>query len=46
MALTLKAVVELEEKRKRTDDLMGQLLADPETQKFLKRKLAKMKTRA
>ena len=45
MALTLKAVVELEKKRKRTDNLMGDLLADSETQEFLKRKLAKMQAR-
>ena len=46
MALTLKAVVEAEGERKHTDDLIKDLLDDPEIQKIMKRKLAKMKTRA
>lgn len=45
MALTLKAVVELEKKRKHTDDLIAQLLENRETQDFLRRKLAEMQTR-
>lgn len=36
----------VEEKRKRTDDLMDQLLKDKETQAFLLAKLKKMKARA
>ena len=45
MILTLGAAVELEGKRKHTDDLMRDLLEDPEMQKMMRRKLAKMKTR-
>ncbi|MBA7594647.1 Tyrosine recombinase XerC [subsurface metagenome] len=42
MALTLKAVVELEEKRERADDLMNRLFEDPEVRDLLKRKIEKM----
>lgn len=46
MVLTLEAAVELEKKRERTDNLMDQLLEDPETQDFLRRKLKEMQAPA
>ena len=42
MALTLKAAVELDGKRKHTDDLMDRLLDDPEIKALLKRKIAEI----
>ena len=42
MPLDLKATLELEGARKKADDLMSRLLEDPEVQRVLKRKLAKL----
>jgi len=42
MPLDLKAALELGGARKKADDLMSRLLEDPEVQRVLKQKLAKL----
>jgi hypothetical protein len=43
MALDMEAVMELEEKRKKADEIMSILLEDPEVREVIKRKLAKIR---
>jgi hypothetical protein len=42
MALDMEAVMELEEKRRKADEIMSMLLEDPEVREVIKRKLAKI----
>ena len=42
MPLDLKAALELEGARRKADDLMSRLLEDPEVQRVMKKKLAKL----
>jgi integrase len=46
MALDMEAVVELERKRARADELMSRLLEDPEVEELLRRKLRELGKRA
>lgn len=46
IALDMRAVMELEEKRRKADELMSKLLEDPEVKELIRRKLAELVWRA